>query len=285
MIPKEIKIEVEKQIKEFHTQKEQARESLSSMLDSKTKTYFDVIDLRLMRIDESVQGKLVAGRVQEIIDNFKPDNVGVFTLSKRVDGLYYILDGQHRHKALSEIGVKDVVCHVYEGLDITQEAEHYLALNRDRKPPKAFDSFRVSLVKGEIESVEINEICEKNGIKLGYHVRGCSSFQNIYRKYGKQMLDITLNIYISSLGIDRFNQNVLMELAHMVANNKNINLKTLSNRLSKQGVKKIVDGGRTMVATGSAKSSMSGLSQYLYSTYNYGLREENTLIWAQKKRS
>src|SRR5262245_28992785 len=65
------------------------------------------------------------------------------------DGIYWVLDGQHRIYALKENGFdKDVLdCEVYDGLSDAEMADIFLGRDA-RKPISPFDKFHVACTAG-----------------------------------------------------------------------------------------------------------------------------------------
>jgi hypothetical protein len=96
---------------------------------------------------------------------FRAEAIGVPAVSRREDGTYVVLDGQHRCEVLRRAGVTDVECKVYEGLTVAQEAELFGLLN-DGRPLKAIHKFLARLTEGEETACDIARITELSSWKI-----------------------------------------------------------------------------------------------------------------------
>src|SRR5690242_16192920 len=90
-----------------------------------------------LRADELVidpmmgERKYNARRAKRIAQTIDPDALGVLYVSKRRDGTYVVIDGQHRRGAFIELGWGDqkMPCHVYHGLTLADEARLFAEFN------------------------------------------------------------------------------------------------------------------------------------------------------------
>lgn len=69
-------------------------------------------------VDGRYQRPVEEKRVARIVDNFDPRQIGALELSKRKNGTYGIIDGQHRLLALKAVGRKKVQALVHEDLTV-----------------------------------------------------------------------------------------------------------------------------------------------------------------------
>ena len=122
-----------------------------------------------IEVDPSVQRPLNMAWAEKIGRELDPDLIGVFHVSRRANGKYYVIDGQHRH-----FGVKNVFgnngtlveCKVYEGLTKSKEAELFVGLN-DFKRPSRVDVFLKNVVARDTDAVAIDSIVRENGLAIG----------------------------------------------------------------------------------------------------------------------
>lgn len=107
-------------------------------------------------------------RVEAISRKFNPDGLGVLYVSLREDGCCYIIDGQHRHQSIMDLGMGDceVPCVVYEGLDRSQERAIFLLLNRERLPLSALEAFEARAAAGENLAGTMKDMLDAYGIRL-----------------------------------------------------------------------------------------------------------------------
>jgi hypothetical protein len=122
-------------------------------------TDFEVRELpaNVLTVDPRVQRVLDPRRVQRLAEHWNELMVGVLTVSHRTDPLdptaesYVVLDGQTRLGAFRHPLVcgpttsAPVLCQVYEGLQLPEEAAMFLQHN-DRKSVRPIDNYRLSLV-------------------------------------------------------------------------------------------------------------------------------------------
>ncbi len=103
------------------------------------------VPLGKMTTSRRVQRELKLHRVNELIANFDLDVFGHPAVSWR-DGVYYIIDGQHRIAALKEwLGkgweIQKIECRVYQGMSEAEEADMFDRLN-DTLIVSSFDKFK-----------------------------------------------------------------------------------------------------------------------------------------------
>ena len=124
-----------------------------------------------LRRDRDYNRTIRAFRVEAISRKFNPDGLGVLYVSLREDGGHYIIDGQHRHQSILELGMGDceVPCVVHEGLDRAQERLIFLLLNRERLPLSAMEAFEARAAAGENLAGSMKGLLDSYGIQL---VRG-----------------------------------------------------------------------------------------------------------------
>lgn len=118
-----------------------------------------------LTVDHSVQRGLSPTRVEKMVEKFKENAVGILTVSHRPDGIYHIVDGQHRWAACTKAGKEHVQCLVYTGLSRPDEAALFRVLN-ETKVVDALDRFRVAVIEGVIDAVDINDIAQQTGWRI-----------------------------------------------------------------------------------------------------------------------
>jgi hypothetical protein len=119
-------------------------------------------------VDSDVQRDLDQRRVAKIADDLNLEALGVITVSHRENGSYHIVDGQHRVAALKQAGGDGdkVMCRVFDGLTVQEEAELFRLLNNTAKP-LAVDLFRVRVVEGDPAAVDLAHILNDHGWRIG----------------------------------------------------------------------------------------------------------------------
>ena len=118
-------------------------------------------------VDITVQRPLDEARAARIAENIDARKIGVPVVSRRKDGTYHVIDGQHRIVALRLAGYGDeeIECKVYESLSLAEEAAMFVGLN-DFKKPQAFDTFLVRRVAGDPVALGVDAIL----MEFGWHL-------------------------------------------------------------------------------------------------------------------
>ena len=119
-------------------------------------------------VDHRYQRELDAKRAEHMAAQFNADLMGVPVVSKRSDGSYVRIDGQHRVAAALIAGFGDVPIHmeVFEGLTIQQEAELFIRLNGGRKAIGAVDKYKARIEAREVVALEIFGVLKKHGCRI-----------------------------------------------------------------------------------------------------------------------
>lgn len=148
----------------------------------------DHLPFGTLTFDASYQRALIPARVRALISRWKLEDVGAITVSMREDGKPYVVDGQHRVRAANELGLMDtkVLCHIYSGLTIEEEARKFLALN-DARSVTPIDGYRAGLVAQDPVCLGVHEILEKYDLRIASGnasgvVRCVSKALDLYRR-------------------------------------------------------------------------------------------------------
>lgn len=169
-------------------------------------TTTEKIPVRLLIRDERVQRALIAARVRRLKDDLDLDGIGVVTVSRRSNGDLVLLDGGHRCAALMEAGMGDweITAHIYDGLSLSEEARLFRKLNNTRRST-AYDDFKVGVVEGDAECVDIDATVAKHDLKVVNQsrdktVRAVDKLRRIYRSGGAELLSDTLGVALGAWG-------------------------------------------------------------------------------------
>jgi len=159
-----------------------------------------VIAVGDLKVDHSYQRTLSNSLINSISNNFDSGLVGSLIVSKRDDG-FYVIDGQHRLYALRKNGVKSVLCTVYFGLTLMQEARLFVMFNGNRKKPTALELFNARIASGDPSAVEINLIVRSCGFTLGKNggqaintIIAVKAIEKTYKQLGAIGLNRILNL-------------------------------------------------------------------------------------------
>ncbi len=127
-----------------------------------------------MSISLKAQRALRPARVNKLVAEMDLDEIGLPVLSER-DGKFYIIDGQHRIKAVEKWlgdGWESQVleCRVYTGLTEQQEANLFDRLN-DVLTVSTYDKFVVRVAAGRPVENAIRQIVDDAGLTISPRVK------------------------------------------------------------------------------------------------------------------
>jgi uncharacterized protein DUF6551 len=234
--------------------------------------------------------KFIADRVKA----FNPNLLGVPDVSKRADGSYVVLDGQHRREILIQVGWADkkIQCRVYYGLSIDQEARIFLGRNDSRKPTPVA-RFLAEVQAYDPEAVAINTIVEKLGWRVHEPTgKGCLSAiekaRQVWRESEKRhrkpnALESTLAVVTEAWGMDKDAVSgwVLYGIGMLyVRYGDAIDGQHLIRKLAAMagGPLKVLAEGKAFAALLSGTVG-SGVSEYLVGQYNQSRRVNRLPEW------
>lgn len=143
------------------------------------------------------QRAALPAHVAQIKANFDPLKLGVITVVEDVDGVYRVIDGQHRVAALRELAPDcKVRCEVLPCVDDAAQAETFLGVNEGRRRLHAIDRYRAQLLAKEPVAVAIAAACKAAGVSVSKH-SGSRNVQAVAALYAVQRasnLEATLRI-------------------------------------------------------------------------------------------
>jgi hypothetical protein len=135
----------------------------------KVKKFYEAIPVSQLKVDTSLDAQRIfqpdwADKLEKIWD---PNLLLVATVSRRPDG-DYVLDGQHSNEVARRVQGPEFLrdCMVYEGLTTEMEAKLFLAANRDRKPVKPYDNFRVMITAHDALACQVDAEVRSVGLEV-----------------------------------------------------------------------------------------------------------------------
>lgn len=103
-----------------------------------------------------------------MLDNWDSNKCDPITVNYRSDGFYYVINGQHRTEAAKAKGVNQIVCDVFVGLTLKEEADLFAGQYDGTTKLNPIDSYRANIIRGEEIDTLIKEICDKYGVSVTY---------------------------------------------------------------------------------------------------------------------
>lgn len=165
------------------------------------------VPLGMTRVADEAQGQFRKAHADALAANFEIEAMGFPVVSHRPDGLFYIVDGQHRIAAAKTFGFcpeDKFQMETYEGLSVAEEAELFLERNTI-KPKSAWDKFKVGIAAGREVEVDIDRVVRAQGLVLASYkgtgtIAAVSTVRHIYGRHGAVGLGRTLRIIRDSYG-------------------------------------------------------------------------------------
>jgi hypothetical protein len=156
-----------------------------------------LVPINLMRRPEFLQKEFNQARADKMAADFQLEGLGRLIVNHR-DGVFYIIDGCHRHDALlkNDFANYDIECSVYTDLTDDEMARVFL-LHANRRVMSAFEKFNVKVEAKSPREVDILRTVEGNHLKVTRsHEQGCVSavaaLGKIYDLAGPKILGMTL---------------------------------------------------------------------------------------------
>jgi hypothetical protein len=250
------------------------------------------LPLTWLRNDPRYQRVLNINRVRKISEAFMPAAVGVLVVSKRPDG-YYIIDGQHRYHVLISKNIKTVLCLVYEGLDVEQEAMLFDVYNSFRGAVTALSRFNARLVYNDPEAVAIKAVVESAGLSVASagatgkrsagstkcSIQAVAALERAYKDPGPELLSKTLTMLKEVYGGDpkSLTHRMIMGLAALYKKfHAEIDDRRLFNILSKTAINDLQREGAAWEKT---IGWNNGLARIIHAKYNKGLTTNKLPEW------
>ena len=135
------------------------------------------------------------------------DKIGFPILNHR-DGIYWVLDGQHRLYALKKwfTDTDKIDCEVYEDLSDAEMAEMFLGRD-NRRRIGSFDKFHVACTAGRKRENDIRRMVESNGLRVGRTkeektIGAVAALGAVYDRSGEVVLGQTLRALRDGFGGD-----------------------------------------------------------------------------------
>lgn len=179
------------------------------------------IKLGDIRVSPAAQREVNQARVNKIVDSLDIERLGTLTVSHR-DGLYWLIDGQHRYNALKTYfgeGYEEweVEAWCYFDLNEAQEAEKFLQHN-EVLAVTAYDKYSVGVTAGRPVESDVDRVVRSLDLKVS-RAKGSGSISAVtaltttYKKYGPRGLVRTLSTIRDGFGDGGFESVIISGLA------------------------------------------------------------------------
>jgi hypothetical protein len=157
----------------------------------------EVVKIEDLHRDMSYQRPINQELVDEIASKWDIAAAGPIVVSRRKNGDLYIVNGQHRTAAATQVGETEILAQVIDGLTPKEEAILRLKGNI-RRTDKPQERFQAQLTAGDPESIAIKQIVEAIGGTVNtsanavYGINCISTLEGLYRRDNGVLLTRTL---------------------------------------------------------------------------------------------
>lgn len=117
------------------------------------------IAVDLIDVDRNYQREIKGHLVSRILAKFEWRKFGVLVVASKPDGRFNVIEGQHRLKAaLLHPLVNEVPAIVVAADDVAQEADSFLAINRDRMAVTSVEQYWAGVTAGNPDVLAVAEV-------------------------------------------------------------------------------------------------------------------------------
>lgn len=255
---------------------------------------YDYVDVDQIRVDPKYQREETPGWITWLAEHWKDSAVGVLTVSRRADGLYYVIDGQHRLAAARRTGRHLVPCEIWANLSDSEEADKFLDLNTTRNV-RAIDRFRAAVEAGHPDQCEIQKIVHDAGWHISDEshdaaIRAVAALEEVYgasknpdKERHPDTLTLTLHVVTKAWGFDRdatagFLLQGLGRFLHRY--NELVDVDVLIRKLAKYDGGPLALVGRSKELRALVRTTVPNcVAEMLVEVYNVGLRTTRLPAW------
>lgn len=180
------------------------------------------IPLELLKIDHEMYQRPLQRHVRTIAKGWKDDKCDPLMVNYRNDGFFYVIDGQHRYEAALMRGIESLVCVIFVGLTIKEEADLFTEQNEGTKKLSPYDTYKANLCRGEAIDTQIQEACNNYGIRvekanLVKTLKSVTAARSIVKSYGKESLDWIFNL-LQDCGWNNFKETYTADMMQSLNN-------------------------------------------------------------------
>lgn len=177
----------------------------STPVDAHPEPYITALPVSALFADPTYQRDLDPFRVDKMAADYRIALVGIIEVSKRRDGRFAVLDGQHRVATVkarafgSQNEDPHVPVRVHDGLSVTEEASLYHQLNTTRRQLTGWDRWVARRGAGDQTVLDIEASIHRAGLITGTGVganilRATGACEKVASLGGVPLLDEVLSV-------------------------------------------------------------------------------------------
>jgi hypothetical protein len=138
-------------------------------IDKREKPKLYWIAIASLRVDRRYQRRII-GRASEknvisIAENFSWSKFAPVVVAEVEEGIFAIIDGQHRTTAAALRGIRDVPCLIHIA-DMAEQASAFAAINGAVTAMSTMQLFHARLAAGDPASVELRDACAEASVTI-----------------------------------------------------------------------------------------------------------------------
>ena len=202
-----------------------------------------LVELPLAQLHFDTYQRVLRDKWKEIAKNFKPSVAWPIVVSYR-DGIYWVVDGQHRVVAARDIGLTHALCKSEEWT-YEEEARNFVDFNKVRGSLMAKDAFHATLMRRDPIAIEIEAIIHQEGYSLflghgspaANSIGAIGAIEKIYRTNQPEGLRRVLSALQKTWGTDpsAVKDDILMGMAAFLRRYPDINAIDLAQKIQNNG--------------------------------------------------
>ena len=167
--------------------------------------HFEQIPIKNLVSNQEYQRNLSLHHIDMAAKNFDLYQINPVKVSRR-DGINYVFNGQHTIEIVARVsGSREtpVWCMIYDDLCYEEEADIFANQMKYVKPLTPYEIFLANIEAGNDQQLIIKELVESYGLVLSNkkapnNIAAITTIENIYEKYGYQVLSNVLRVVIAT---------------------------------------------------------------------------------------
>ena len=167
--------------------------------------HFELIPIKNLVSNQTYQRNISTKQVEQAAQEFDVNQINPVKVSRR-DGINYVFNGQHTIEIIAMVsGSREtpVWCMIYDDLGYTHEADIFANQMKYVKTLLPFEIFNANIEAGNDKQIQIRDLVESYHLHVGPsatpgNICAVSTLENIFDKYGYDVLDRTLLLCIGT---------------------------------------------------------------------------------------
>lgn len=251
------------------------------------------VDVGLIDVDSNYQREIRPRLVERILKGFSWAKFGALVLTRKADGRYNVVEGQHRWKAAElHPDVSQVPAVIVPHAGMADEAGNFLAINRDRMAVTSVEQYWAGLTAGDTEAAKISTVLQSAGCDVvpsqGYYrphlTNSIGAVKRCIERYGEEATRRALLVIREAWPTDAhaLRGTLITALSRIIRNNAGIADAELSNALRPQSFAQLTAHAEAFRKL-SGGSSETAITKAVAEIYNKGKRV-NTIQIGEARR-